>query len=47
MVTAMRVAGGKEGNCGGGKSNGSGDTGGKQATATRAMETLTATATHG
>jgi hypothetical protein len=43
MVTAMRVAGDKEGNGNKGKSNGNSNTSGRQATATRAMATVTAT----
>jgi hypothetical protein len=39
MVTAKRVAGNKEGNGDGGKSNGDGNEGGGLATAARAMET--------
>jgi hypothetical protein len=39
MATMTRVAGQEEGNDNGGKSDGNGDKGGGQATATRAMVT--------
>ncbi len=42
MVTAMRVAGNKEGNEDGGKSNGNGVEGGRRATTKRMMVTRVA-----